>query len=65
MLSPSMRRVFLILPFEKGPLFASFDCYKPSDAWIVPQVNFKTKANQGFPPSMVGSYGMKFDQTTE
>lgn len=51
--SPSVRRVYLIMRFEKGPLFASFDCYKPGEAWILPQVEFHTKANVVFPAALV------------
>lgn len=52
--SPSLRRVYLIIRFEKGPLYASFDCYKPGvESWILPQCDFNTKANLVFPPSLI------------
>ena len=52
-LSPSVRRVYLIMRFEKGPLYASFDCYKPAEVWIIPQVDFNTKASLVFPPALI------------
>lgn len=52
-ISTTVRRVYLVMRFEKGPLFASFDCYKSADSWIIPQVDFNTKVNSVFPASLI------------
>lgn len=53
-LSPSVCRVYLVLRFEKGPAFASFDCYKSKEAWTIPSLDIHTKASQVFPPGLIG-----------
>lgn len=52
-LSDSVRRVYAIAKYEKGPLYVSFDCYKAKD-WIIPMFNLTTKASEILPPSMLG-----------
>ena len=52
-LSPSMQRVYLLIKFEKGPLYASFDCYKSPTGWIVPICDFNTKANTILPAGLL------------
>ncbi len=50
-LSPKTRVVYLILDFEKGPLFAKFVVYRSGQAWILAYFNFNTKEELVFPSS--------------
>jgi hypothetical protein len=52
-LTPSFKRVYILIKFERGPVFASFDCFRPDQAWIVPIFNFNTKANEVLPADML------------
>ena len=48
-LSPRARIVFLILDFDKGPLFAKFDIYRTEPGWILTSFTFNTKAEAVLP----------------
>lgn len=52
-ISPSVQRVYVLLKFEKGPLYASFDCYKAQGNWIIPNLDCNTKANLILPPNLL------------
>jgi hypothetical protein len=41
--SPSFERVYFLIKYEKGPLFATYDCYKPYNRWVISAVDFNTK----------------------
>ncbi len=47
-------RSYLIILYEKGPVYAWFDCYKPKDEWIMTSFLFNTKADLILPPKMLG-----------
>jgi hypothetical protein len=51
--SPALQRVYLLIKFEKGPVYASFDCYKASAGWIVPILNLHTKASEVLPANLL------------
>lgn len=55
-IAPSVRRVFMLLQFEKGPVYASFDCYNTQGAWIISSMDFNTKADMILPRSILGGY---------
>ncbi len=48
-LSTSTKIVYLVMNFEKGPVFTSFVCYKTEKDWIIPDCTFNTKAETIFP----------------
>lgn len=48
-LSPKTRVVYLVLDFEKGPLFAKFVVYRSGQGWVVAYFNFNTKEELVFP----------------
>jgi len=37
-ISPSIKRVYAAVLFEKGPLYLTFDCYRTAHSWIVSQL---------------------------
>ncbi|MGB9409297.1 MAG: hypothetical protein WCA89_17310 [Terracidiphilus sp.] len=42
-LSPRTRIFYLVLDYEKGPLFARFVVYRSDEGWILTSFNFNTK----------------------
>jgi hypothetical protein len=48
-LSPKTRVVYLVLDFEKGPLFAKFVVYRSGQGWVLAYFNFNTKEELVFP----------------
>lgn len=42
-ITPRTRVVYLVLDFDKGPLFAKFVVYRPDQEWILVNFNFNTK----------------------
>lgn len=53
-LSPSTKRVYAAVKFEKGVAWMSFDCYKAEKDWIVSRFDSGTNANQILPPNILG-----------
>jgi hypothetical protein len=51
--SPALQRVYVLIKFEKGPMYASFDCYKAPAGWIIPILNFNTKASEVLPANFL------------
>jgi len=51
-ITASCWRVYAALKYEKGPLWAAFDCYK-SNAWILADVQFHTSAKEVLPASIL------------
>jgi hypothetical protein len=51
--SPSLIRAYVLMKYEKGPLYAAFDCYKTEAGWVIPQVDFNTKASAVLPESFL------------
>lgn len=42
-ISPTTRIVYIVMDYEKGPLFAKFVVYKAEEGWIIPSFTFNTK----------------------
>jgi len=40
---PSMQRVYMLVKYERGPAYFSFDCYKTERDWIIPIMCYNTK----------------------
>lgn len=51
-ISPSTQVIYLVLRYEKGPLFARFVTYKSAKGWILTSFDFNTKQEAVFPPSL-------------
>lgn len=51
--SPSLRRVYAIARYERGPLFISFDCYRAGKEWIIPMFLTNTRAADILPASLL------------
>ncbi len=51
--SPVFERVYVLIRFEKAPLFASFDCYRASSGWIVADLNLNPKMTDVVPASLL------------
>lgn len=52
--APSLRRVYVLLKFEKGPAYGVFDCYRAEKDWIVSTLDFNTKAAAIVPANVSG-----------
>ena len=52
-MTPSLTRVYGIITYEKGPLYARWDCYKSAGGWIVPEFLVNTTAEQVLPQSLL------------
>ena len=53
--SPHVRRVYVVVRLERGPLFGFFDCYQnATDAWTIPGVLFNAKAQDILPLRYLG-----------
>lgn len=50
----AVQRVYIVLLYERGPVFAYMDCYKSGEKWLVTDLLFHTKANAVFPPGLLG-----------
>ena len=51
----SVRRVYLILRLERGPIYSYVDCYQAaSGAWIVPVVMFNSRPTEILPARFWG-----------
>ena len=53
-LSPSTKRVYIAVKYEKGAAWMSFDCFKADKEWIVMRLDFQTNANLILPPNILG-----------
>jgi hypothetical protein len=47
------RRVYLALHFERGPVYAWFDCYRAAGGWIIPAFLANVQPQEILPPSMM------------
>ena len=54
-IAPSLRRVYIMLKHESGPLFLRFDCYKLDKDWIVLNIRAEEKAEDILPARVLGS----------
>lgn len=50
----SLQHLYMLVLYEKQPLFAHFIVYKPQVDWRVNAVRFSTDVAAVFPPSLVG-----------
>jgi len=55
--SPSLQRVYVLLKYERGPAYLSFDCYKPDANWIIPRMNYDIKPEAILPERLLASPG--------
>jgi hypothetical protein len=53
-ISSAVQRVYVVLLYERGPVFGFMDCYKAGEKWLVTDLLFHTKANAVFPPQLLG-----------
>ena len=53
-IAPSLRRIYILVKFEQGPVYAVFDCYKRAGDWIIPTLDFNTKPTAILPPNILG-----------
>lgn len=54
--SASMQRAYILLKYERGPAYLSFDCYKPDSNWIISTMHCDTKPGAVLPERlMVGT----------
>lgn len=52
--SDSTRFAYLVLNFERGPLFGCFVLYeRPGFGWVLPQFKFHTEAQQVWPATLL------------
>lgn len=54
-LTPKTTLVYLQINFQKGPLFASFLCYREVDNWIIPMLTFNTEVEKIIPSEILYS----------
>jgi len=47
--SPHINVIYLVLNYEKGPLFAKFVLYRADTGWILTSFNFNAKEEAIFP----------------
>jgi len=52
--APSYQRVYVLIKYERSPLFAWFDCYKINGSWAVTTVDFNIKASAILPEPVLG-----------
>ncbi|MEW6086813.1 MAG: hypothetical protein AB1498_00665 [bacterium] len=51
------KKIYIVLQFEKGPVFCSIDCYYTSkNIWIVPAFVFNTDIEKVFPGVLLEQY---------
>lgn len=48
-ITPRVRNIYLVLEFEKGPLFGKFMVYKTEQGWVLTSFLFNTKEAAVFP----------------
>jgi len=54
-LSASCQLVYIILKYEKGPLFMSINLYNSTTGWVMPQFNVNTKPENVLPATLLYS----------
>ena len=52
-ITPSMLRVYVLVKFEKGPVFFAFDCYKSAKNWTASFIDFNTRPSSVLPPDIL------------
>jgi hypothetical protein len=56
-IGPHVRRVYVTLLYERGPLYAFFDCYRAAQGWIIPGFLSNTKPQEILPPALLAGPG--------
>jgi hypothetical protein len=51
-LTPNVRVLYLVMNYDKGPLFTKFVVYQSAQGWILTNLNFNTKEELIIPPSL-------------
>ena len=46
-------RTYLVILYEKGAVYARFDCFRPKDDWVIMDFVFNTKPEAILPPTMM------------
>ena len=49
----TVRRVYVLLRYERGPLYAWFDCYETASGWIIPGFLMNTRPQVILTPEML------------
>lgn len=49
-ITPRMMVIYLVLDYERGPLFARFTIYRANHRWIMTYFDFNTREENIFPP---------------
>ena len=49
----TVRRVYVVIRYERGPLYAWFDCYQTGTSWIIPGFLVNTRPQMILPPEML------------
>jgi hypothetical protein len=52
--APSLRRVYVLLKFEKGPGYGVFDCYRAEKDWVITTLDFNAKSAAIMPSNLLG-----------
>ncbi|MCG6918143.1 MAG: hypothetical protein LJE89_11440 [Deltaproteobacteria bacterium] len=52
-ISSATIRTYVVLFYEKGPLFMYLDCYKSPKGWIIPELQFHTQAQVILPKELL------------
>jgi hypothetical protein len=53
-LGESVRRVYIVAKFERGPIFFAFDCYQAAAGWTISTFDMHTKPSSIFPAAILG-----------
>ena len=48
-----VRRIYAVALFDRGPVYASFDCYSRGGSWIIPGFLMNAQAQMILPPAML------------
>ncbi len=52
-IAPSMLRAYVLVKYERGPAFFTFDCYKMNGEWSVFFLDFNTKPSVALPTDIL------------
>ena len=52
-LSPSCEWVYIVIKYEKGPVYGAFNCYKGSKGWVIPTYGLHTRASEVLPINLL------------
>ena len=52
-ITESVIRTYAVLLYEKGPLYLYVDCYRSGENWLIPEIQFHTKAQMILPKELI------------